>query len=158
MAADPQDTIECKSVSIQVHSDLLQWQQALKRRVRELKSVIRIIAEEVCTHSTDTKSITVSIPESLRSLSQVCSLQKNEQMFWNRELEKEKQLNCKWQEATVECMFIACWYLQTDWTEYDPQQPKPYPSPAVSECASLWFIALQLECVSDDEAVTVLHL
>lgn len=75
--------------------------------------MIGVIAEQVCTHYSDTKS-TVSIPESLRSLGQVCNLQKNEQMFWNRELEKEKQLNCKWQEATVECTFIACWYLQTD--------------------------------------------
>lgn len=74
--------------------------------------MIGVIAEEVRTHYTDIKSITVSFPESFRSL--MCRLQKNEQMFWNRELEKEKQLNCKWQEATVECTFIACWYLQMD--------------------------------------------
>lgn len=30
---------------------------------------------------------------------------------WNGKLEKEEQLNCQCQEATVECAFVACWYL-----------------------------------------------
>lgn len=78
---------------------------------RELNSVTGIIAEKASTPYTDIITIPVSIPESLTSLSEVPRLQKNKQMCWNGELEKEEQLNCQWQEATVECAFIACWYL-----------------------------------------------
>lgn len=74
---------------------------------RALNSVIEIIADS-STPYTDIITIPVSIPESLHW---VPRLQKTTQMCWNGELEKEEQLNCQWQEATVECAFVACWYL-----------------------------------------------
>lgn len=78
---------------------------------RELNSVTRIIAEKASTPYTDIITIPVSIPGSLTSLSEVPRLQKSKQMCWNGELEEEERLNCQWQEATVECALIACWYL-----------------------------------------------
>lgn len=111
------------------------------------------IAEKASPSYTDTTTIPVSIPESLTSLSEVPRLQKNKQECWNGQLEKEEQLNCQWRAVTGECAHLTCGWTAQHMTLGSQSHP-----PAVSECTWLWFLTLQLECVTGDGAVTVLHV
>lgn len=117
----------------------------------------RTIAEKASPSYTDITTIPVSIPESLASLSEVPRLQKNKQECWNGQLEEEEQLNCQWQEVTVECVHSLCagtcgWSAQ-HMTLGSQRQP-----PAASECSWLWFLTLQLDRVTGDGAVPVPHV